>query len=92
MRNYKEIIEKLQLNKISLASVEEKEDYDILTFFGGLNGNGCFYYYLEQVSAIISNLGYTLSVTRDTWLIDWINDCPDDRWVLRIGVRTKHDK
>lgn len=87
MRNYKEIIEKLQLNKISLASVEEKEDYDILTFFGGLNGRGFFYYYLEQVLTIIDKIGYTFSVVPDIWLIDWVNDCPDDRWVLRIGVR-----
>lgn len=92
MRNYKEIIDKLKLTKVSLASVEEKDDYDILTLHGGLNGSGDFYRYLEQVIAIVSKLELEFNTMWDIWLIDWINDCPDDRWVLRIGIRTKHDK
>lgn len=83
MKNYKEIIDKLFLTKVSLKSVEEKDDYDILTIYGGFNGNGNFDCYLDQVKDIVDELQFE----GDVWLIDWINDCPDDVWTLRIGVR-----
>lgn len=88
MRNYDKVIFSLKLEGISLYSIEEKDDYDILTFHGGLNGSGDFYKYLEQVKSIINSLGSEFHVLHDIWLIDWINDCLDDVWTLRIGIRT----
>lgn len=90
MRNYKELIDKLNLTKVTLTSVEEKDGYDILTLDGGLNGKGNFLKYIGQVVSIIWNLERQgLSEIKDIWLIDWINDCPDDVWTLRIGIRNK---
>ena len=92
MRNYNKVIDSLNPDGVSLHSVEEKDDYDILTFYGGLNGRGDFYRYLDQVMSIISRLGLEFNVMWDIWLIDWINDCLDDVWTLRVGIRNKHDK
>ena len=88
MRNYKEIIDKLELTKVSLVSVEEKDGYDILTIRGGLNGRGDFYRYIEQVTALIGELEF--NTMWNIWLIDWINDCLDDLWTLRIGIANEH--
>lgn len=92
MRNYKGIISELTPKGVTLYSVEEKEDYDILTLHGGLNGKGDFYRYLEQVTAIVANLELKFNVGWDIWLIDWVNDCLDDVQVLRIGIRRLEPK
>ena len=68
-------------------SVEESEDdgrYFILTVEGGLNGCGKLLFYLEDVAKLVKKL-----MTRFTyvWLIDWENDCPDDVFRLRLGLR-----
>ncbi len=68
-------------------SDEENEDggrYFILTVDGGLNGRGKLLFYLEDVAKLVKKL-----MTRFTyvWLIDWNNDCPDDVFRLRLGLR-----
>lgn len=91
MKNYKKVIDGLNLTGVSLHSVEGKDDYDILTLYGGLNGKGDFLNYMRQVITIIHNLeSQGLSKVKDIWLIDWINDCPDDVWTLRIGIRNEN--
>ena len=92
MRNYSKVIDSLKPTGVSLHSIEEKDDYDILTFYGGLNGKGDFYRYLEQVTAIVANLELKFNVGWDIWLIDWVNDCLDDVQVLRIGIRRLEPK
>ena len=84
MKNYKEIISKLELQEVEFSSiVEEKEDYDVIAIHGGLNGRGDILYYLDQVERIVRELqGYCKNV----WLVSWINDCPDDVWYLKLGV------
>lgn len=91
MRNYNKVIDSLKPAGVALHSVEEKDDYDILTFYGGLNGRGDFYRYLEQVMGIVSRLELEFNVMWDIWLINWINDCLDDVWTLKIGIRNKHN-
>lgn len=84
-RNYKEIVE--ALSHYELKSVENKEDHDVLTIYGGLNGNGRFNEYLNEVSSIVFQLVDKFDLKMDdVWLVDWINDCLDDVFVLRIGV------
>lgn len=84
-RNYKEIVE--AFSHYELKSVENKEDHDVLTIYGGLNGNGRFNEYLNEVSGIVFQLVDKFDLKMDdVWLIDWINDCLDDVFVLRIGV------
>ena len=53
-------------------------NYKLQNVYGGFNGNGAWITYLTQIAIIIQAL--------DAWVIDLTNDCPDDVWVLRIGV------
>lgn len=83
MRNYEKIIDSLELEKVNVACIEEKEDHDVITIYGGLNGHGDILYYLDQVERIVCELqGYCKKV----WLVSWTNDCPDDVWYLNLGV------
>lgn len=83
MKNYKEIINKLELQRVEFNSVEEKEDHDVITIYGGLNGHGDILYYLDQIERIVCELqGYC----KDVWLVSWTNDCLDDVWYLKLGV------
>lgn len=84
MIDYKKIIDSLDLDKISVKSVEEKEDYNIITIHGGLNGLGDIFFYLNQVDRIVCELS---ADKKDVWLISWENDCADDVWYLKLGVR-----
>lgn len=83
MKNYKEIIEELELERISVLSIEYNEDYSIISICGGLNGCGDISYYLSQVERIVSELQ---KYCKDIWLINWINDCLDDIWYLKLGI------
>lgn len=83
MKNYKEIINNLKLREVEFGSVEEKEDHDVITIYGGFNGYGEILYYLRQIDCIIYEL---LGYYKDVWLVDWVNDCPDDLWCLRLGI------
>lgn len=63
---------------VSPSTYEDKGDHVIITIYGGFNGNGDWITYLNQITTIIQAL--------DAWVIDLINDCPDDVWTLRIGI------
>lgn len=67
-------------SSISIHEISKQGTHYIVTLYGGLNGCGEFFDYLKDVQYIVLHL-------EGAWLIDWINDCPDDVWVLRIGVR-----
>lgn len=71
-------IKALNLEDVSPSTYEDKGDHVIITIYGGFNGNGDWITYLNQITTIIQAL--------DAWVIDLINDCPDDVWTLRIGV------
>lgn len=90
MRNYKETIKRLNFHKIEVSKVENLDGYDIITIYGGFNGSGYFGAYITQVHEILIALSLTYHISMDDiWLIDWVNDCPDDVWTLRLGVRNK---
>lgn len=76
---YLEKLNTLNLYRVFIRTYEEKEDHAIITFDGGYNGSGSWSFYMHQISDIIEIL--------DAWVIDLINDCPDDVWTLRIGVK-----
>lgn len=67
-------------SRITIQEISKEGAHYIVTLYGGLNGRGDFFDYLSDVQHIIVQLD-------NVWLIDWINDCLDDVWVLRIGVR-----
>jgi len=83
----------LSNSNLRLDTVEEidesGEDYEvpeyyIITLFGGLNGRGEILFYMEDVEKLLKKL---MIRGNSVWLIDWINDCPDDVFTLRIGFR-----
>lgn len=67
-------------SSISIHEISKQGTHYIVTLYGGLNGRSDFFDYLSDVQHIILQLD-------NVWLIDWINDCLDDVWTLRIGVR-----
>ena len=76
-------IKKYNLSNIKLNYVTKGEDalnYWIVTLYGGENGRGRFSNYLEDVKHIIDQFDHT-------WLIKWENDCLDDVWTLKFGIR-----
>lgn len=75
---YFDKIKSLNLEKVTPSKCEDKGDHVIITIYGGFNGRGDWSLYLLQITRIIQAL--------DAWVIDLINDCPDDVWTLRIGV------
>lgn len=66
--------------KIKCDKIEPRDNYYIVTIYGGDNGWGRLTNYLHDVKLIVDQF-------EDVWLIDWINDAPDDVWVLRIGIQ-----
>lgn len=61
------------------SAVEVNKDHVVVTINGGNNGYSDFNQYLTDIKTIISYFD-------KVWLIDWVNDCLDDVWVLRIGI------
>lgn len=56
------------------------EVYYIAEIYGGLNGNGEWVKYLEDIK-------YILSKIKDSWVIDLSCDCADDVWTLKVGFQ-----
>ena len=71
-----ELIEK-QL-PLKLFTVEEKEDYFLVTVWGGNNGHHNWPQYLRNAALLMEG--------HDWWLVNIINDCPDDIHNITIGV------
>lgn len=67
-------------SKITLDEIINKNNHYVVTLYGGLNGYGRLHNYLNDVKEIINQFD-------NVWLINWDNDCPDDVWVLKIGIR-----
>ena len=57
--------------------------YVIVEFYGGLNGRGEWTDYLQT----ITNLFKAIRESHDCWLYNMENDCIDDVFTLRMGVR-----
>lgn len=95
--NYKEIIKnflaaflsfkhELKFSDIEfIKGTDYYDNYAIISFHGGKNGCGDWDDYIKDISNLILALDEYFS---DVWLIDLINDCPDDVFDLRIGVNT----
>lgn len=75
---YESKLNSLNLSRVELVKVEDKETHRVLTIYGGFNGNGDWLTYLTQIRSIIE--------TFDAWIVDLNNDCLDDVWTLRIGT------
>ena len=73
---------KLKINKV--YGVDSGEHF-IAEIYGGLNGSGKWENYLNDIEKIFKNIN-------DSWLIDLINDPPDDVWTIKIGFRVNKEK
>lgn len=71
-----ELVEK-QL-PLKLFTVEEKEDYFLVTVWGGNNGHHDWPQYLRNAALLMEG--------HDWWLVNIINDYPDDVHNITIGV------
>ena len=69
----------LKDKKIPFEIVNKGNHY-VVTLYGGLNGCGRLHNYLHDIQKIINQFD-------NVWLVNWDNDCPDDVWVLKIGIR-----
>lgn len=79
----RELIEKILSkthSKITLHEIVNKDNHYVVTLYGSLNGCGRLHNYLNDVQEIINQFD-------NVWLINWDNDCLDDVWVLKIGIR-----
>ena len=70
----------IKLLYVTKISDKDVSDYWIVTLSGGKNGRGRFSNYLEDVKHVIDQFDHT-------WLIKWENDCLDDVWTLKFGIR-----
>ena len=71
-----ELVEK-QL-PLKLFKVEEKKDHFLVTVCGGNNGHHNWSQYLRNAVLLMEG--------HDWWLVNIINDCPDDVHNITIGV------
>ena len=85
-----------KMESLSLGSLHMCEDgHLIATIYGGANGGGLrgvesnWPFYMSLVRKFLGKLlDYDNgSFFKDVWMIDWDNDCCDDVWTLRLGIR-----
>jgi hypothetical protein len=67
-------------SRITLKEIINKNTHYVVTLYGGLNGCGRLHNYLKDVQEIINQFDHV-------WMVTWDNDCPDDVWILKIGIR-----
>ena len=63
---------------LRLFTVEEKENYFLVTVFGGNNGHYDWPQYLKNAALLMEG--------HDWCLVNIINDCPNDIHNITIGV------
>lgn len=85
-------IDKDRLSIGVMHELEAKSYYDnsidnwyIAAIFGGANGPGKWENYLQQIRKLVLELKKKF---KDVWLVDLENDCLDDVYTLRIGLRS----
>lgn len=66
---------------------EVHDDYVVSEFYGGLNGCGEWEDYLKVISKLVT----LFNVRYHCWLISLVNDCPDDVFYLKLGIKYKND-
>ena len=74
----------LKYNEIVEAHAEpDPYKYIVISIYGGLNGAGNWVEYMN----CISDLLWQLSMKYKCWVVDLVNDCLDDVFTLRIGLK-----
>ena len=69
----------LKLTKVQcIRNKQSNETHYIAEIYGGLNGNGEWTEYLDDIQYILLRI-------KDSWIVDLSCDCADDVWILKIG-------
>jgi D-serine dehydratase len=78
-------ISKLQFNDfVELRDrTEYYAPYVVVEFYGGLNGSGNWVEYMKDITSMFN----ILQSEYNCWLVNLENDCPDDVFTLKIGIR-----
>ena len=71
----------LQFNDI----LSTHENYVVVEFYGGINGNGKWTDYLKAISELFTAISHSYKC----WLVDLKNDCLDDVFYLNVGIQFK---
>lgn len=73
--------------EVSIYNPDPQSDYDrnyySVTVYGGLNGTGIWSNYFKSLSDLMLRLE---SKFEDVWVIEFISDCTDDAFGVRIGI------
>lgn len=65
--------------------IEDRDDYVVVEFYGGLNGMGSWTNYLPAITELVT----ILNLKYKCWLVDLHNDCLDDVFYLKLGIKQK---
>lgn len=76
----KNTFDELKFKRISFDKIQVKSDHILIHISGGGNGPGRWQDYLGQIDSIVRAF-------KGSYVVDIINDCPDDIWYLRLGLR-----
>ena len=68
----------------------DKYDTIIIMLNGGRNGDGSWINYLNGIAIVLENIE-ELPEVDEAYIVDIIDDCPDDVFNLRIAVRPTSD-
>jgi len=66
--------------------IESSDDHIVAEFYGGLNGSGKWTDYITIISCLIK----TINLKYDCWLVSLNNDCLDDVFTLKLGIKYKY--
>lgn len=79
LSNYiKKRLDVQHFKNISFDKIQVKSDHILIHINGGANGPGRWQDYLGQIDTIVRTY-------KGSYVVDIINDCPDDLWCLRLG-------
>lgn len=80
---------KLKNSRISfMRSYVDEYGTNVVDLSGGLNGNGEWKKYFSDLSELFELFYFN---NLDVWVISLHNDCLDDIFYLKIGVRSKNN-
>lgn len=73
--------------EVSIYNPDPHSDYDrnyySVTVYGGLNGTGIWSSYFKSLSDLMLRLEAKFE---DVWVIEFITDCTDDAFGVKIGI------
>lgn len=80
--NFKELIDNLNLDGVSVEDIEKEANYTTITIYGGMNGNlkgfENWQLYIWQIQGMLLAL--------NAWVISLAYSGIDSVWILKVGI------